>query len=86
MTFASALTPVFVAVLCVVIAFVVRSLQNTETTSNPQQSHKKVDSRSTTEARPWVDQDLQDNTEITSKDNGTVCVHPESFLVAYYVI
>lgn len=64
MALVSSLTPVFVAVLCVVIAFVLRSFQKTKTTSKP-------DSKSTREARPWVDEDLKDDTEISSKDNGT---------------
>ncbi|XP_012687512.1 iodotyrosine deiodinase 1 [Clupea harengus] len=62
MALVSSLTPVFVAVLCVVIAFVLRSFQKTKTTSKP-------DSKSTREARPWVDEDLKDDTEISSKDN-----------------
>ncbi|XP_076129142.1 iodotyrosine deiodinase [Alosa pseudoharengus] len=62
MALVSVLTPILVAVLCVVIALVFRSFQNTETTSKPESKPKG-------DERPWVDEDLQDDTEISSKDN-----------------
>ncbi|KAL2082074.1 hypothetical protein ACEWY4_021892 [Coilia grayii] len=63
MALISPLTPIFVAVLCVVIALVFRSLQNRDSASRP------VSNNPQREARPWVDEDLQDDTEISSKDN-----------------
>ncbi|XP_051947471.1 iodotyrosine deiodinase-like [Xyrauchen texanus] len=58
----SSLTPVFVAILCVIIVFLFRN-----------SSSRKIRSKEKTSAvgrvRPWVDEDLQDDTEINSKDN-----------------
>lgn len=59
----SALTPVLVAVLCLVIGFIfVKSNGSRE----KRQENSKADSR------PWVDQDLQDDTEVTenNEDDG----------------
>lgn len=57
----SAFTPVFVAVLSVVIVVLfLNSLKN-----GPS---KKAEGNPASEARPWVDEDLQDDTEIKSKD------------------
>uniref|UniRef100_A0AAY4BR30 iodotyrosine deiodinase n=1 Tax=Denticeps clupeoides TaxID=299321 RepID=A0AAY4BR30_9TELE len=53
----SSLTPVFLALLCVVIAAIIRSFSRRKEPSKP-------DSKATREVRPWVDEDLQDNTEI----------------------
>ncbi|XP_016134692.1 iodotyrosine deiodinase [Sinocyclocheilus grahami] len=57
----SSLTPVFVAVLCVIIGFLFKSSQRRETRSKQERSDQT--------ARPWVDEDLQDDTEISSKHN-----------------
>ncbi|XP_056151029.1 iodotyrosine deiodinase 1 [Lampris incognitus] len=57
------LTPVLVAVLCVVIAVIITTSRKTETT----ESAAEVPSEA--EARPWADQDLQDDTEISAKEN-----------------
>ncbi|XP_016405745.1 iodotyrosine deiodinase 1-like [Sinocyclocheilus rhinocerous] len=57
----SSLTPVFVAVLCVIIGFLFKSSQRRETRSKQQRSDQT--------ARPWVDEDLQDDTETSSKHN-----------------
>uniref|UniRef100_A0AAY4BRG9 iodotyrosine deiodinase n=1 Tax=Denticeps clupeoides TaxID=299321 RepID=A0AAY4BRG9_9TELE len=50
------------ALLCVVIAAIIRSFSRRKEPSKP-------DSKATREVRPWVDEDLQDNTEISSRDN-----------------
>ncbi|XP_048035081.1 iodotyrosine deiodinase 1 [Megalobrama amblycephala] len=57
----STLTPVFVAVLCVIIGFLFKNSQRRETRSKQK--------RSGDTARPWVDEDLQDDTEISRKHN-----------------
>ena len=55
MALLSALTPVLVAVLCVVIVFMfVKS----------NDSRDKTQEKPKADFRPWVDQDLQDNTEL----------------------
>ncbi|KAJ8409648.1 hypothetical protein AAFF_G00217070 [Aldrovandia affinis] len=59
----SSLTPVFVAVLCAVVVFIHKSFQKKDRDS-------KTGSKSTAESRPWVDEDLKDDTEINSKDEG----------------
>lgn len=66
MALLSVLTPVLAAVLCVVIAFMfVKSNKQTKTTSQG-----KTKGGSKADFRPWVDQDLQDDTEITTKEDG----------------
>ncbi|NP_001311483.1 iodotyrosine deiodinase [Danio rerio] len=57
----SSLTPVFVAVLCVIIGFLFKNSQRKESRSKQKPSDQT--------ARPWVDEDLQDDTEISTKDN-----------------
>ncbi|XP_043086218.1 iodotyrosine deiodinase 1 isoform X2 [Puntigrus tetrazona] len=57
----SSLTPVFVAVLCVIIGFLFKNSRRRE----PRSKQKRSDQT----ARPWVDEDLQDDTEISSKHN-----------------
>ncbi|XP_062871369.1 iodotyrosine deiodinase [Trichomycterus rosablanca] len=66
MALISALTPLFVAILCVVIAFMFKSRQRSQSSSDKKTFRSK---RSETKARPWVDEDLQDDTEISSRDN-----------------
>ncbi|XP_067301707.1 iodotyrosine deiodinase [Pseudorasbora parva] len=57
----SSLTPVFVAVLCVIIGFLFKNSQRRESRSKQKRSGET--------ARPWVDEDLQDDTEISRKHN-----------------
>lgn len=66
MALLSVLTPVLALVLCLVIGFLLRS-KNTETTSRAPGQNKGV---SKTDFRPWVDQDLQDDTEVTAGGGG----------------
>ncbi|XP_053193349.1 iodotyrosine deiodinase 1 isoform X2 [Scomber japonicus] len=65
MALLSVLTPVLAAVLCMVIGFMFVKSRQTETTSKDE---TKRDSKAA--FRPWVDQDLQDDTEITREDDG----------------
>ncbi|TSL61176.1 Iodotyrosine deiodinase 1 [Bagarius yarrelli] len=60
----STLTPVFVAVLCVILACMWKSWHRSEE-SPPERSGAGKG----TESRPWVDEDLQDDTEISGKEN-----------------
>ncbi|ROL52114.1 Iodotyrosine deiodinase 1 [Anabarilius grahami] len=57
----STLTPVFVAVLCAIIGFLFKNSLRRETRSKQKRSGET--------ARPWVDEDLQDDTEISRKHN-----------------
>lgn len=57
----SSLTPVFVAVLCVIIGFLFKNSQRRASRSKQKRSGET--------ARPWVDEDLQDDTEISRKHN-----------------
>ncbi|CAK6962210.1 iodotyrosine deiodinase 1 isoform X1 [Scomber scombrus] len=63
MALLSVLTPVLVAVLCMVIGFMFVKSRQTETTSQDE-----TKGASKAGFRPWVDQDLQDDTEITRED------------------
>lgn len=63
MALISALTPLFVAILCVVIAFMFKYRERSDIKTSRSE-------RSETEARPWVDDDLQDDTDISGRDNG----------------
>ncbi|KAI5609162.1 iodotyrosine deiodinase 1 [Silurus asotus] len=66
MALISTLTPVFVAILCVVVAFILKTKRRSESPS-AQKSSSGLGKR--TEDRPWVDDDLQDDTEITGPEN-----------------
>lgn len=59
MALLSALTPVLVAVLCLVIGFM---FVKSNGSRDKRQEKPKAD------FRPWVDQDLQDNTEVTENN------------------
>ncbi|KAM3861008.1 iodotyrosine deiodinase [Diretmus argenteus] len=77
MAFLSALTPFLVAVLCVVIVFMFINSRKTETTSQTETKGKsKGVSKPAGDPRPWVDQDLQDDTEIT-RDEDDYCEDEE---------
>ncbi|XP_017563374.2 iodotyrosine deiodinase 1 [Pygocentrus nattereri] len=65
MALISALTPVFVAVLCVVIAAFFRNYRRAESSSQ----QKRSPAAGETTSRPWVDEDLQDDTEVSAKDD-----------------
>ncbi|XP_060609536.2 iodotyrosine deiodinase 1 isoform X1 [Anolis sagrei] len=53
----SSLTPVFVAIICVLIGIIVKG-RRTNSKNEPRQTSKKV------ESRPWVDDDLKDSTDL----------------------
>uniref|UniRef100_A0AAZ3NWU7 Iodotyrosine deiodinase 1 n=1 Tax=Oncorhynchus tshawytscha TaxID=74940 RepID=A0AAZ3NWU7_ONCTS len=65
MALLSTLTPVFVAVLCVILVFLFKTSQKKENKA------VKPERKPEAEARPWVDEDLQDDTEIRHKDEGS---------------
>ncbi|XP_006115024.1 iodotyrosine deiodinase 1 isoform X1 [Pelodiscus sinensis] len=57
MEFFSPLTPVFVAIICVLIGIILKS--------NRKSSKKgKSETKSKSESRPWVDDDLRDSTDL----------------------
>ncbi|XP_071335133.1 iodotyrosine deiodinase isoform X2 [Trachinotus anak] len=66
MALLSVLTPVLAALLCLVIGFMLVKSWDTETNSTPQAKTKAASKAS---PRPWVDQDLQDDTEITARED-----------------
>ncbi|KAL7388814.1 hypothetical protein ABVT39_021195 [Epinephelus coioides] len=65
MALLSVLTPVLAVVLCLLIGFMLVRSRETETTS----TSVKTERASNAGFRPWVDQDLQDDTEITTKED-----------------
>lgn len=65
MALLSVLTPVLAVVLCLLIGFMLVRSRETETTS----TSVKTERASNADFRPWVDQDLQDDTEITAKED-----------------
>ncbi|XP_076840557.1 iodotyrosine deiodinase [Brachyhypopomus gauderio] len=63
MALISTFTPVLIAILCVVVALLFKNYRST-------QSKETTEPRGAAgESRPWVDEDLQDDTAISSKDN-----------------
>ncbi|XP_028253303.1 iodotyrosine deiodinase [Parambassis ranga] len=62
MALLSVLTPVLAAILCLVVGFLFMKSRETSSTSKTKVVASKV------ESRPWVDQDLQDDTEITARE------------------
>ncbi|KAI4894367.1 hypothetical protein NFI96_022186 [Prochilodus magdalenae] len=64
MALVSPLTPVFVAVLCVFIGFFLKNYLRAGSSSRqePPRAGGQID-------RPWVDEDLQDDTEIGANDS-----------------
>lgn len=65
MALLSVLTPVLAAVLCLVVGLTLVKSRETKNTSRG-----KSGASSTVEHRPWVDQDLQDDTEGSMKGRG----------------
>ncbi|XP_003224725.2 iodotyrosine deiodinase 1 [Anolis carolinensis] len=53
----SSLTPVFVAIICVLIGIIVKG-RKTNSKNEPRKTSKKA------ESRPWVDDDLKDSTDL----------------------
>ncbi|XP_029903109.1 iodotyrosine deiodinase [Myripristis murdjan] len=69
MAFLSVLTPVLVAVLCGLVALLFIYPRKTVTASREQtEGGSKAESKRASNGRPWVDQDLEDDTEVTAKD------------------
>uniref|UniRef100_A0A3Q0SGP6 iodotyrosine deiodinase n=1 Tax=Amphilophus citrinellus TaxID=61819 RepID=A0A3Q0SGP6_AMPCI len=65
MALLSVFTPVLAVVLCLVIGFMLVKSRETETSST---SPSKTKGGTKGEKRPWVDQDLQDDTDTTAKE------------------
>lgn len=65
MALLSVLTPVLAAVLCLVAGLMLVKSRETKNTSQG-----KSGASTTVEHRPWVDQDLQDDTEVSIKGRG----------------
>lgn len=61
MALLSVLTPVLALLLCLVVGYMLLKSRHAESTSGQE---AKVDSR------PWVDQDLQDDTEHAQREDG----------------
>ncbi|XP_051775264.1 iodotyrosine deiodinase 1 [Erpetoichthys calabaricus] len=61
MAWFSPLTPIFVAVLCVVIAVLLKGFKT-------EKREKKAQTAVTSKSRPWVDEDLKDETELDTGD------------------
>ncbi|KAM9339043.1 iodotyrosine deiodinase [Symphorus nematophorus] len=67
MALLSVLTPVLAAVLCLVVGFLLVKSRETETTStSPGKSNKGAPKA---DIRPWVDRDLQDDTDIRARED-----------------
>lgn len=64
MALLSVLTPVLALVLCLLIGYMLVTSRDAESTSRLPGQAAKVDSR------PWVDQDLQDDTEHAQREDG----------------
>lgn len=67
MALLSVLTPILVAVLCLVLGLMLVKSRETKTTSTPPEKTKGA---SQADFRPWVDPDLQDDTETTVNQQG----------------
>lgn len=82
MALLSVLTPVLVLVLCLVIGYML--VKTRESTSRLPGQAAKVDSR------PWVDQDLQDDTQHAQREYGKTPVflhlHLAIFRSVYTVV
>ncbi|XP_072265377.1 iodotyrosine deiodinase 1 [Pyxicephalus adspersus] len=59
----SYLSPVFIAVICILIAVILQNKRN-------NQKEKKGKEKKKVESRPWVDEDLQDGTEVPADEEG----------------
>ncbi|CAJ1078240.1 hypothetical protein NQZ68_005305 [Xyrichtys novacula] len=66
MALLSVLTPVLAVVLCLVLGFMFVKSRETETNSTSPSESKEASK--VKDVRPWVDQDLQDDTEISTKE------------------
>lgn len=63
MALLSVLTPVLALVLCLVVGYMLIKSKDAETPSSRLKA-TKVDSR------PWVDQEVQDDTELEQREDG----------------
>lgn len=81
MALLSVLTPVLAAVLCLVAGLLLVKSRETKNTSQG-----KSGASTTVEHRPWVDQDLQDDTEGSIKGRGKEGKKPQSFILLFWLI
>lgn len=79
MTLLSVFTPALAAVLCLVAGFILMRSRETKIAS-PGRSEKAPKA----DHRPWVDQDLQDDTETPMKENGRRKVETFIEFVCYF--
>lgn len=61
----SVLTPALVVVLCLVVGFILLQSWEKKTNNKSSGGSREISNR---DARPWVDQDLQDGSEISTKE------------------
>lgn len=57
------LTPVLVAVVCILIVWIFKNADGSK-------EKRKEESRARAEARPWVDEDLKDSTDLHQAEEG----------------
>ncbi|XP_019404175.1 PREDICTED: iodotyrosine deiodinase 1 [Crocodylus porosus] len=58
----SSLTPVFIAVICVLIGMILKSTRKSS-------KKEKSDTKNKPDSRPWVDEDLRDSTDLHVEEN-----------------
>lgn len=75
----SVLTPVLVLVLCLVIGYMLVKSRDAKSTSCLPGQAAKADSR------PWVDQDLQDDTEHARREDGKKKKKPKNLVFHLYL-
>lgn len=83
MALLSVLTPVLALVLCLVMGFLFLRWRDAETTSR---APAKTKGASKTYFRPWVDQDLLDDTEIAAAGGGEHKPRKNSIFCQYCII
>lgn len=57
------LTPVLIAVVCVLIVWIFKNVDRSV-------DRRKGEARARSEARPWVDEDLKDSTDLQQVEEG----------------
>lgn len=62
------LTPVLIAVVCVLIVWIFKNVDRSV-------DRRKGEARAGSEARPWVDEDLKDSTDLQQVEEGKAVGH-----------
>lgn len=74
------LTPLLVAVVCILIAWIFKN-------ADGNMERRKGETRARAQARPWVDEDLKDSSDLhpveEGKDTGTAASLPPSVLLCW---